>query len=247
MPMHPLNGYNLYANRPMAAHPQQSQPGLYQDHQLHQMPPSTPTSLQDPCNTQRFNNIDPSLSSPTINFRLQQQPSMFPNSGADIAFSPSQDGTAVQTAFSPSAFGFSPPVFPPDATINLAPTPSSNLQYATFPFDSARQPHTNTSQSQSGSVTVGTAALTPSAQSQTSGSHATTASDNGSSEKDPFLSLLEQLAENQQNSQGGPSELDFFLSGATEGEGETLVGLEESDGGTTAAVTHNGESSNAAQ
>lgn len=31
-------------------------------------------------------------------------------------------------------------------------------------------------------------------------------------EKDPFLSLLEQLAENEQ-SRGGPSELDFFLSG----------------------------------
>ena len=31
-------------------------------------------------------------------------------------------------------------------------------------------------------------------------------------EKDPFLSLLEQLAENE-HSRGGPSELDFFLSG----------------------------------
>lgn len=30
-------------------------------------------------------------------------------------------------------------------------------------------------------------------------------------DKDPFLSLLEQLAENEQ-SRGGPSELDFFLS-----------------------------------
>lgn len=34
----------------------------------------------------------------------------------------------------------------------------------------------------------------------------------GESEKDPFLSLLEQLAENE-HSRGGPSELDFFLSG----------------------------------
>lgn len=40
---------------------------------------------------------------------------------------------------------------------------------------------------------------------------------NGESEgeKDPFLSLLEQLAENEQ-SRGGPSELDFFL-GASNG------------------------------
>ncbi|KAL1998906.1 hypothetical protein VTN02DRAFT_5400 [Thermoascus thermophilus] len=232
MPLHPLNGYNLYANRSMAAHPQQSQPGLYQDHQLHQMPPSTPTSLQDPCNP-----------SPTINVRPQQQPPMFPNSGADPAVSPSQDGTAVQTA----AVGLSPPVFPSDATINLAPTPASNQQYAAFPFDSARQPHPNTSQSESGSVTVGTAALTPSVQSPTSGSHATTASDDGSSEKDSFLSLLEQLAENQQDSQDGPSELDFFLGGVAEGEGGTPVGRDEGDGGSTAAVAPSGESADAAQ
>lgn len=31
-------------------------------------------------------------------------------------------------------------------------------------------------------------------------------------DKDPFMSLLEQLAENEQ-SHGGPSDLDFFLSG----------------------------------
>ncbi|CZT11947.1 related to nitrate assimilation regulatory protein nirA [Rhynchosporium agropyri] len=35
----------------------------------------------------------------------------------------------------------------------------------------------------------------------------------GTDEKDPFLSLLEQLAENENNMRG-PSELDFFLSGA---------------------------------
>lgn len=32
-------------------------------------------------------------------------------------------------------------------------------------------------------------------------------------DKDPFLSLLEQLAENEHSQQGGPSELDFFLRG----------------------------------
>lgn len=63
----------------------------------------------------------------------------------------------------------------------------------------------------------GTTALTPGAQSQTSGSH-TGGSETGSLEKDPFLSLLEQLAENE-NSQGGPSELDFFLTGV-EQEGD---------------------------
>ncbi|KAF2740671.1 hypothetical protein EJ04DRAFT_571993 [Polyplosphaeria fusca] len=44
-----------------------------------------------------------------------------------------------------------------------------------------------------------------------SGSIHTTGTD---PDKDPFLSLLEQLAENEM-SRGGPSELDFFLSGPT--------------------------------
>lgn len=47
-------------------------------------------------------------------------------------------------------------------------------------------------------------------------------SNNGSStthgdEKDPFLSLLEQLAENEQRINNGSSELDFFLAGAGNG------------------------------
>lgn len=60
--------------------------------------------------------------------------------------------------------------------------------------------------------------MTPGAQSQTSGSH-TASSETGTTEKDPFLSLLEQLAENE-HSQGGPSELDFFLGVDEAGEKE---------------------------
>jgi hypothetical protein len=45
-------------------------------------------------------------------------------------------------------------------------------------------------------------------------------------EKDPFLSLLEQLAENE-NSQGGPSELEFFLTGTGAVEAETEIPLEK--------------------
>lgn len=40
--------------------------------------------------------------------------------------------------------------------------------------------------------------------------------DGAEAEKDPFLSLLEQLAENE-HSRGGPSELDYYLSAAGEG------------------------------
>lgn len=104
-------------------------------------------------------------------------------------------------SFSPSAFGFSPPAFLSEQGVNSTSPPPSNPQYATFPFDTA---NANT---QSGPT-----ALTPDAQSQVSGSHT-----ESGSEKDPFLSLLEQLAENE-NSQGGPSELDFFLGGSIEDE-----------------------------
>lgn len=68
-----------------------------------------------------------------------------------------------------------------------------------------------------------------------------TASDSGAGEKDPFLNLLEQLAENEQSA-GGPSGLDFFLSGmgstvdsenlmmGGENEGDAQAGTEREEG-----------------
>ena len=112
---------------------------------------------------------------------------------------------SLPNAFSPSAFGLSPPPFLADPSL-IAPTPPSNPQYATFPFDASSANINGT-----GASGTGATALTPGAQSQTSGSH-TGGSETGNLEKDPFLSLLEQLAENE-HSQGGPSELDFFLAG----------------------------------
>ncbi|KAF7170780.1 hypothetical protein CNMCM6106_005375 [Aspergillus hiratsukae] len=110
-------------------------------------------------------------------------------------------------------FGFSPPAFLAES-LHVAPTPPSQSQpqYATFPFDS------NNHQNHTGH--------TPGAQSQASSSHTAGGgggaggSEAGSLEKDPFLSLLEQLAENEQNSAGGPSELDFFLGGVDVEVGE---------------------------
>lgn len=162
--------------------------------------------------------------SPSLHFHQQPQPSpslssIFPIQSASdhLAHSTSQPQEnqnphhhlSLPTAFSPSAFGLSPPAFLTDPSLAIAPTPPSNPQYATFPFDTAT--------AQSG------AALTPGAQSQTSGSH-TASSETGNLEKDPFLSLLEQLAENE-HSQGGPSELDFFLTGAVDGEGDVNVNV----------------------
>jgi hypothetical protein len=47
---------------------------------------------------------------------------------------------------------------------------------------------------------------------QTPGGHSANGSVNTEGDKDPFMSLLEQLAENEQTGHGGPSDLDFFLS-----------------------------------
>jgi len=48
---------------------------------------------------------------------------------------------------------------------------------------------------------------------RTPGGLSATGSTHTDGDKDPFLSLLEQLAENEQSQAGGPSDLDFFLNG----------------------------------
>ncbi|KAJ5813961.1 uncharacterized protein N7503_000711 [Penicillium pulvis] len=196
-----------YYQRPMGP-PSFQNPGFYPDR------PTPPFQKNQTPDSERHNSIPKIQSQPTLSPALQfHQPqsqshpspslsSIFPvQSTTDL--SPT-DNSHLALPFSPSAFGLSPPAFLTDPSL-IAPTPPSNPQYATFPFD-APNPNMN-----------GTTALTPGAQSQTSGSH-TAGSETGSLEKDPFLSLLEQLAENE-NSQGGPSELDFFLTGV-EQEGD---------------------------
>ncbi|KAJ6169572.1 hypothetical protein N7497_002415 [Penicillium chrysogenum] len=167
--------------------------------------------------------------SPTLQFHAiqstqhQQSPSL-PSvfslpTGTDLSGTGTSENTHLSIpGFSPSAFGLSPPAFLTDASLNVAPTPPPNPQYATFPFDTA---HAN----MNGMPQSGPTAMTPGAQSQTSATHTTTGSE-GTSEKDPFLSLLEQLAENE-NSQGGPSELEFFLSGTGAVEGDREIPLEK--------------------
>ncbi|PCG96260.1 Hypothetical protein PENO1_069290 [Penicillium occitanis (nom. inval.)] len=121
--------------------------------------------------------------------------------------SPQQQMSRILPSFSPT-LGLSPSAFISD-TLNTitAPTPPSNFHYATFPFDT---PHTAQARTP---YTTGYAAQTPSGQSQASDSHATMSESGPPSEKDPFLSLLEQLAENEHLEGDGPSELDFLLGG----------------------------------
>ncbi|KAL1957161.1 hypothetical protein VTO42DRAFT_6304 [Malbranchea cinnamomea] len=119
------------------------------------------------------------------------------------------NNTGIQSQTSSSTFPFSPFPPPQDNMLNLFPatSPPPNPLYATFPFD----PHHQLQNNPQGIIGSGATALTPGAQSQ--GSHGTSGSEAGSAEKDPFLLLLEQLAENEQNSLGaGPGELDFFLA-----------------------------------
>lgn len=137
--------------------------------------------------------------SPSNPQQFPQFASLFPVTDTEMS-GPSSLPTGANS-FSPSAFGFSPPVFLSEQGINAASSPPSQSQQNAFPLDTT---NTNTQS--------GTTALTPDAQSQVSGSN----TDSGS-EKDPFLNLLEQLAENE-HSQGGPSELDLFLGGSIKDE-----------------------------
>jgi hypothetical protein len=107
------------------------------------------------------------------------------------------------------------PPFPGPAIPNLSSTPFSppysfssvslSSQQESFDsmFDMSQMPHSG---SNSFSYDPSQQVMTPSGRSNNS------STGTGSEEKDPFLSLLEQLAENE-HSRGGPSELDFFLSG----------------------------------
>ena len=128
---------------------------------------------------------------------VRQPPSL---SSATIPFS-ATPFSQLPTGFSPS-FAFSPlpssnklNINPYDPTFSI-PAPSD---FNTESGDSNPQPHTAASIEQQ--LQQQQQQLTPT----------DTGSVHTDPDKDPFLSLLEQLAENEQ-SRGGPSELDFFLS-----------------------------------
>ncbi|KAJ0414970.1 type I 3-dehydroquinase-domain-containing protein [Aspergillus carlsbadensis] len=90
-------------------------------------------------------------------------------------------------------------------SINSTLHPQIEIQYATFPFEATPGPIGESPESVPSSSNAGCAG--PSCSGSAGG--------NANEEKDPFLSLLEQIAENE-HSQGGPSELDFFLEGLDE-------------------------------
>ncbi|KAH1269123.1 hypothetical protein KXX45_003498 [Aspergillus fumigatus] len=200
-----------------------------------------PSPRRDSHSTASTATKPPGVSSPSLTFPPSQHPqpspqqlhSTFPLGNADLTHPSSSDASNHHNhnhnhSFSPpppsAMFGFSPPAFLTES-LPVAPTPPSHPQYATFPFDSSSSNNNNNNNSNHQTHT-GQTIMTPGAQSQASSSHTAGAgggssgSEAGSIEKDPFLSLLEQLAENEQNSAGGPSELDFFLGGVDVEVGE---------------------------
>ncbi|PKX93163.1 transcription factor domain-containing protein [Aspergillus novofumigatus IBT 16806] len=201
--------------RPMTAYP------MY-----HNQPPRAPVTL--PSNhspsprrdshstTSTATTKPPGVSSPSLTFHQSQLQSTFTLGNADLTHPSASDATNAM-------FGFSPPAFLTES-LHVAPTPPSHPQYATFPFDSSSSNNNNNNNNNHHQNHTGQTIMTPGAQSQASSSHTAGAgggsSEAGSLEKDPFLSLLEQLAENEQNSAGGPSELDFFLGGVDVEVGE---------------------------
>lgn len=219
VPLHSLDAHSLYLSQIGVTSSRLSQAPYQMQGQNFTIPPSG-TDQRDMQQLPK-DLILPSSSTTNPQSSFLQSSQQAPHASvptADVnAFPILEELSGMQNSFTPSAFGLSTPGSLSDTLLNIAATPPSNPQYATFPFDAVRQGPVHGHDGASASMT----ALTPGAISQASGSHATAASDNGSSEKDPFLSLLEQLAENEQNSLGGPSELDFFL-GALEGSNDVL-------------------------
>jgi hypothetical protein len=131
------------------------------------------------------------------------------------SMAPSPD-TSLKGVQAPST-GFTPPTYSPNFTF---PSPSQSHQNPqTMPghMGSTVGPSSNPNIDPSlemFSVPTPAGITTQGYDQPTPGAASASGSAQTDPDKDPFLSLLEQLAENEV-SRGGPSELDFFLSGQT--------------------------------
>ncbi|KAF2635870.1 hypothetical protein P280DRAFT_410729 [Massarina eburnea CBS 473.64] len=145
------------------------------------------------------------VSSPASSLRPFTPPSAHGVSSNNANTLPHMSMGGLNLPFSPN-FSFSPlPQIP-----SLAPTPTpAHVRPPPPPASSSHQTNDNSTSAFDPMLSMPTPydQATPGAAS-TSGGSVHTDPDT----KDPFLTLLEQLAENEV-SRGGPSELDFFLSG----------------------------------
>ncbi|KAF2266575.1 hypothetical protein CC78DRAFT_513186 [Lojkania enalia] len=157
----------------------------------------------------------PPLPTPTSATHLPTNATVGPSSSStNEAKSPDLNNTATPNApFTPpgssainqSAFSFSPNFsfspLPQIASLSATPQPSHQTTAAGVPDSEPAPPNFDPMLSMP----------TPYDQQATPGAASASGSAHTDPDKDPFLSLLEQLAENEV-SRGGPSELDFFLS-----------------------------------
>lgn len=239
----PLDGHSLYTAQAMAAPPLSTPRSFHspqqQHHHISRVGGSNVQFQQqtiDPLNTPRATELSGLQYDNLQNSPSQLQPSLYPYNmnGPTSSFSPvqQQHNQRMPTTFSPT-LGLSPTSFLSEALVTpTAPTPPSNFQYATFPFDASHAAATTQTKM---SHPPGVAAQTPSGQSQTSdsNSHATISESGPPSEKDPFLSLLEQLAENEHAEGDGPSELDYLLSAGLQTSSNNEAVTSETDGMTS--------------
>jgi hypothetical protein len=126
----------------------------------------------------------------------------------------SANGPNVPESALPSLTGFTPPSFSP--TFSYANLTSQNpnidpsLEGTLFQMPTPNAMHSSIAGPPYGQPTNGAVADHP-----TPGATSATGSTHTDPDKDPFLSLLEQLAENEVRG-GGGSELDFFLGGGAQ-------------------------------
>ena len=174
----------------------------------HAVPPPllTPTSATHPSNSTGKSTATESASkrasSPATSLPSFSPPPPQSSTTGNMANNSTNN---LQLPFSPN-FAFSPLPPIPSLAPSLAPTPTPGLTQA--------HPPPPQSQDQSHAAFDPMLSMpTPYDQQPTPGAASTSGgSVHTDPDKDPFLSLLEQLAENEV-SRGGPSELDYFLGG----------------------------------
>jgi len=146
----------------------------------------------------------------------ETDPSELSGMEVEDALAKPQDTAPVQTTNSP----FTPPggtnnsMLPFSPNFSFSPLPQiPNFENSGTPAPLDQNPNTTHPGESSASTFDPMLSMpTPYEQQPTPGAASASGSTHTDADKDPFLTLLEQLAENEV-SRGGPSELDFFLSG----------------------------------
>ncbi|KAF2759779.1 hypothetical protein EJ05DRAFT_309185 [Pseudovirgaria hyperparasitica] len=194
---------NMNGTLPSSSSYQQS----YSTQQQQQQQPHHQQTTQEPRKKRRATN--PSSTAPKHDLLSAPQPESSTTPSSLLTFANLPNPHLVVPSDFPT--GLTPPPFSP--SFHFTPRPAHAVLH-----DPSAAPDSSSS-SFDASIFAMDHSITGYEQQPTPGAASASGSTHTDSEKDPFLSLLEQLAENDVN-RGGPSELDFFINAAARGAEE---------------------------